>query len=152
MYTGKGQGRRLVSQLCDASLKSQCSSEVCQVCYEANPRALWLAWLKCTDTEQHKNPNMVTVVVGRDRTQTKSSQERRLLVVRSLPSMYTQLNQVRLCVSGREGCLCLCAHSEEELLYWKWQVARNTIFANVSFYNCTTAHLTLHCYLFFSVS
>ena len=125
----------LVSQLCDASLKSQCPSEVCRMCFEANPRALWLAWLKCTNTERHKNPSKVTVVIGKDKTQTRSSQERRLLIVRSLPSMYTQLDQVRLCVSGRKGCSCLRAHSEEEALYWKWQVARNTLFAKVSFYN-----------------
>lgn len=133
LYTGKGTGRKLVSQLCDASLKSQCPSDVCQACYRANPRALWLAWLKCTNTEIHRNPNTVTVVVGKDKTQARSSQERRLLVVRSLPSMYTQLDQLRLCVSGREGCSCLCAHSEEELLYWKWQVARKTIFTKVGF-------------------
>ena len=133
MYAGKGTGRKLVSQLCDASLKSQCPSKVCQVCYEANPKALWLAWLKCTNTERHKNPSTVTVVVGRDRAQTRSSQERRLLVVRSLPLVYTQLDQVRLCVSGRAACSCQCAHSEEELLYWKWQMARKMIFANVRF-------------------
>lgn len=125
----------LVSQLCDASLKSQCPSEVCRMCFEANPRALWLAWLKCTNTERHKNPSKVTVVIGKDKTQIRNSQERRLLIVRSLPSMYTQLDQVRLCVSGRKGCSCLHAHSEEEALYWKWQVARNTLFAKVSFYN-----------------
>ena len=125
----------LVSQLCDASLKSQCPSEVCRMCFEANPRALWLAWLKCTNTERHKNPSKVTVVIGKDKTQIRSSQERRLLIVRSLPSMYTQLDQVRLCVSGRKGCSCLHAHSEEEALYWKWQVARNTLFAKVGFYN-----------------
>ena len=105
------------------------------MCYEANPRALWLAWLKCTNRERHKNQSTVTVVVGPDRparTQTRSSHERRLIVVRSLPAVYTQLDQVRLCVSKAENCSCKCAHSEEELLYWKWQVARNTIFANVS--------------------
>jgi hypothetical protein len=149
--TGKGTGRMLVSQLCDASLKSQCPSEVCRACYEANPRALWLAWLKCINTERHQNPNTVTVVVGKDKSQTRSSREKRLLIVRSLPSTYTQLDQVRLCDSGREGCSCLRAHSEEEMLYWKWQVARNTIFSKVSFYINMIVLLILILHWYFSI-
>ena len=120
----------LVSQLCDASLKSQCPSEVCQACFQANPKALWLAWLKCTNTEEHKNKSTITVVAN--------NKEKKLIKLRQLPTIFAQLDQVRRCTrtGGLSGFCnsqsCTQAHSEEELLYWKWQVARNTIFSKVS--------------------
>lgn len=122
-YAGKGN-RRLVSLLCDASLSSQSSSEVCRRCFETNPNAIWLAWLRCTDTEKHKNEGTVVVVAN--------NKEKRLIKVRQLPYMLTQLDEVirashQVCSSQS----CRMAHSEEEHLYWKWQVARKSIFMNV---------------------
>lgn len=132
-----GRSRKLVSQLCNASLKSQSPSEVCRICFEANPKAVWLAWLKCTNTAVHKNMSTVTVVVSREKgssIQHPIKHEKKLVKVRSLPYQFTEIDQVKLCGSGSNICLesCQRAHSDEELIYWKWQVARNFLFANVS--------------------
>ena len=129
--TGKGSGRRLVSQLCDASLISQSPSEVCSKCYEANPQAVWLAWLKCTNTENHRHTGTVTVVVRREQG-ARGTYERRLVSVKP-PCQFTELEDVKLC-SRRDKCACMNAHSNEELFYWQWQMARKTIFEKVSYF------------------
>ena len=88
---------------------------------------MWLAWLRCTNTEQHKNKKTVLVVTD--------NKEKRLVRVRPLPLGFTQLEEVTRATHGGGACSshsCQLAHSEDELLYWKWQVARNTIFVNVS--------------------
>ena len=116
--------RRLISQLCDASLSSQSPSEVCRRCFETNPNAVWLAWLRCTDTEQHMNEGTVVVVAN--------NKDKELIKVRPLPHMLTQLDDVAR--ASHRDCSsqsCRLAHSEEELLYWKWEVARKSIFMNV---------------------
>lgn len=117
-------------------MKSQSPSEVCCRCYNENPKALWLTWLKCINTKEHTNEETVTVIVGRDERSgiLSSYRERKLVKVRALPTNFTQFEQVKRCVSRCTNCLCQCAHSEEELLYWKWQVARKVIFAKVSYY------------------
>ena len=126
--------RKHVSQLCDDSLHSQCPSEVCLACFEANPNALWLAWLRCVNIDQHKEERTIVVVAN--------SRQKRLIKVRPLPLGFTQLEEVRRTTHGGRACRstsssCLLAHSEDELLYWKWQVTRNTIFMNVSSNCCT---------------
>ena len=110
--------------MCGASLRSQSPSEVCRRCFETNPSAIWLAWLRCTNTEQHRNKGTVVVVAN--------NKEKKLIKVRPLPPMLTQLNEVTR--APHRDCnfqSCRHAHSEEELLYWKWQVARKSIFMNV---------------------
>lgn len=124
--------RKHVSQLCNDSLHSQCPSEVCQACFGANPNALWLAWLRCVNTDQHKQESTTVVVVN--------SKEKKLIKVRPLPLGFTQLEEVRHANHGDGACSsrsCQLAHSEDELLYWKWQVTRNTIFMSVSSNCCT---------------
>lgn len=114
----------LVSQLCNASLSSQCPSEVCQACFKDKPNALWLAWLRCINTEEHKNEPKTTVVAN--------VKEKVLIKVRPLPWVITRLDQVKLATHHSRICTCQFAHSEEEFLYWQWQVAKTTIFSNVS--------------------
>ena len=100
---------------------------MCLACFEANPNALWLAWLRCVNTDQHKQESTIVVVVN--------SREKKLIKVRPLPLGFTQLEEVRRATHGGGACSsrsCQLAHSEDELLYWKWQVARNTIFMSVS--------------------
>ena len=114
--------------MCHHYLDSQCPSVVCQVCFEANSRALWLAWLKCTNTEQHRESATVTVVTD--------SLGKQLIKVHPLPVEITQLSQVKICTrSGESICNssgCQNAHSNGELLYWQWQVAIKTLFDKVS--------------------
>ena len=125
IFVGKKK-RRLASELCAADLNSQCPSEVCQVCLQDNPGALWLAWLSCVDTERHKNKTKVAVVAN--------SKEKKLIEVRPLPWAFTQLDEVeRATHTSCTTRACQQAHSAEELLYWQWQLARKLIFENVSF-------------------
>ena len=138
--------------MCDASLASQSPSEVCRKCYEANPQAVWLAWLRCTDTEnhQHTQSNPVTVVVRREQG-VRDSHERRLVEVRP-PSQLTEVEDVKLCSRGETcGSTCVNAHSKEEVLYWQWQMARKTLFEKVSYlfqpnHSVTLCALDMHCF------
>ena len=94
---------------------------MCRVCFETNRKALWLAWLKCTNTEEHQTQGTVLVV------STSSATQRQLIKVRPLPAGIIELNQVEYCVRGGRDCnpnLCQRAHTKEEFLYWQWEVAR----------------------------
>ncbi len=116
----------LIIVLSNASLQSQCPSEVCSTCFEANPKALWLTWLKCTDTEKHQNKEKVVVVA------TSGVSQRMLVKIRPLPTGIVELSQVERCpssiyVHGGRVCdvhSCRRAHTNEELLYWQWEVAK----------------------------
>ena len=124
-YTGSWKS--IVEEIPRYYLDSQCPSDVCQACFEANPKALWLAWLKCTKTEQHReNTTSVTVVTD--------LLCKELIKVRPLPTGVTQLRQVTMCTQSGEpacGALCQNAHSNCELLYWQWQVAIRRLFQKV---------------------
>lgn len=123
--------RRLVIKLSSYFLNSQSPSEVCQACFEAYPKSIWLAWLKCTNTNQHSNGDKITVVAS----------GKELVKVRSLPAGVTWLNQVKFCGRYQQNhqnpisCSSTCqyAHSDGELLYWQWQVARKVIFEKVGY-------------------
>ena len=116
-----------MEEICRCYLDSQCPSDVCHTCFEANPKALWLAWLKCTKAEQHREKAIsVTVVTDLLR--------KELVKVRPLPTGLTQLCHVKMCTQSRKsGCDTLCqnAHSNCELLYWQWQVAIRRLFQKV---------------------
>ena len=146
--------RNLIIALSNASLQSQCPSEVCRTCFEANPKALWLTWLKCTNREKHQNKEKVIVVA------TSGVSQRQLVKVRPLPAGIVELGQVERCpssiyIQGGRVCdrdSCLRAHTKEELLYWQWEVAKQ-IFMKVCInlsttYPCTfllfTKHFALH--------
>ena len=111
-------------KICDADLQYQAPSRVCQACFEHDPNAVWLAWLKYTNQEEHKGRATVTVVV--------SLSHRRLVRVRELPSAVSKLSELALCrtnpvamgtASRCGGDQCRLAHSQEELNYWKWKIA-----------------------------
>lgn len=116
-----------ISQLCRDS-SSQSPSEVCKACFKANCKAIWLTWLRCTDIERHKDQASVTVVAC----------DEILINVRKPPEKLMHLSQIRKCTAGRRGQIicglshCESAHSDSELLYWRWQVAKKTLFAKVS--------------------
>lgn len=119
-----------MTQLSKYFLDSQCPSEVCQACFEAYPKSIWLAWLKCTNTNQHNSIDKITVVVS----------GKELVKVRPLPVGVTWLNQVKFCGRYQQNhqnpssssSTCQYAHSNGELLYWRWQIARKVIFEKVS--------------------
>ena len=109
---------------------------MCQACLEANgPRALWLSWVKCTDMELHWDERKITVVVS----------GKRLVRVHPLPESVTSFSQVKICTSQQIFMDAICfscsskrAHSIGELLYWRWQVAKKSIFKKVSLYTITS--------------
>jgi len=106
-------------KICDADLQYQSPSKVCRACLERDPNAVWLAWLKCTNQEEHNAKATVTVVVGLF--------HRKLVKVRELPPGVSMLSELALCCSNPVasrcgGDRCRLAHSQEELNYWKWNI------------------------------
>ena len=109
----------LVSAVTSAGLECQSPTEVCETCLEANPIAVWLAWLKCIHPDKHHGHDhpRVTAVV--------ESSHRQLVKVRQ-PLVMLRVNQPQLC-RHRQHCsrqdTCMFAHSKEEVNYWKWKIA-----------------------------
>ena len=120
-----------MAQLTKYFLDSQCPSEVCQTCFEAYPKSIWLAWLKCTNTNQHSKADKITVVAS----------GKELVKVRPLPAGVTWVNQVKFCRRYQQNhqnqitCSSTChyAHSNGEFLYWQWQVVTKVIFEKVGY-------------------
>ena len=125
--------------ICDADLLYQSPSRVCQACFEHDPNAVWLAWLKCTNQEEHSTRATMTVVV--------SLSHRRLVTVRELPSAVSKLSELALCLTNPVamgtasrcgGDQCRLAHSQEELNYWRWKIVIQLYAQKVSSHsNCT---------------
>ena len=122
--------RSQAQEILDAGLQCQSPSKVCQACFECNPGAVWLMWLKCTNQEEHSTSKNVRVVV--------SMSYRQLVKVRELPSGVSKLSELELCRIStigmsraprcERGGSCRQAHSQEELNYWKWQIV-NRLYA-----------------------
>ena len=125
-------------KICDADLQYQSPSKVCRACLERDPNAVWLAWLKCTNQEEHNTKATVTVVVGLF--------HRKLVKVRELPPGVSMLSELALCCSNSVsmgtasrcgGDRCRLAHSQEELNYWKWNIVIRLYAEMVSDLVCT---------------
>ena len=147
--------RSQAQEILDAGLQCQSPSKVCRACFECNPGAVWLMWLKCTNQEEHKTNKTVTVIV--------SQSYRQLVKLRELPSGVSKLSELELCristigVSTASRCerggSCRQAHSQEELNYWKWQIV-NRLYAKkvggiiahvlILMYMCTHTHTRTH--------
>jgi len=107
-------------EVSNAGLQCQSPTDICKTCLEANPRAIWLTWLKCIHPEEHRHCLRVTVVV--------SLSHRQLVKVRQpSPSLLRlHVKGPQLCRFYQQGCRqdsCVSAHSPEELNYWKWKIA-----------------------------
>jgi len=125
-------------KICDVDLQYQSPSKVCRACFERDPNAVWLAWLKCINQEEHNTKATVTVVVGLSR--------RQLIKVRELPPGVSKLSELALCCSNPVamgtasrcgGDRCRLAHSQEELNYWKWNIVIRLYAEMVSDLVCT---------------
>ena len=147
--------RSQAQEILDAGLQCQSPSKVCQACFECNPGAVWLMWLKCTNQEKHKTNKTVTVIV--------TQSYRHLVKLRELPSGVSKLSELELCristigISTASRCerggSCGRAHSQEELNYWKWQIVNRLCAKKVGgiivhvlilMYMCTHAHTCTH--------
>lgn len=106
----------LVSAVTSAGLQCQSPTEVCETCLEANPRAIWLAWLKCIHPDKHQghgHPRVTAVV--------KLSHMQLVKLRQPLRINQLQLCKYYQCCSRQDKCMF--AHSEEEVNYWKWKIA-----------------------------
>ena len=118
----------LASELSNAGLQCQSPTDICNACYEANPSAIWLAWLKCIYPDEHKCPPRLTAVVSLSG----------LLVTVREPNLQQQY-------SWRDNCRY--AHSQEEVNYWKWKIAEERCKALVR-YVCMVQGNAYVCCLF----
>ena len=106
-----------MSPIINGGLLTQSPSEVCQMCLQQNPNAIWLSWLKCVNPMEHSAFPTVTVVAN--------NINKQLVRVRPLPANITDIGLIGRC--PRRYCQvkerCTYAHSAEEANYWKWQSA-----------------------------
>ena len=107
-----------VLQICTINPRSQSPTQVCLTCFSSNPHALWLAWLVCTNEEEHKSHPRVTAVAE------YTTRNRKLVRVRPVPATVTRHSEVMLCEKSRCYDACIRAHSNEERDYWMWELTR----------------------------
>lgn len=115
-----------VTHIITSGLLTQSPSEVCQICLQHNPNAIWLSWLKCISPMEHSTIPTVTVVAN--------NVNKQLVQVRPLPANVTDIGMIGRC--PRRYCQvkerCIYAHSPEEANYWKWKVA-NRVYEKVHY-------------------
>ena len=83
-------------------------SEVCKTCFDKYNRSVWLASLLCTQPEEHRSFERVTVMVDASKI--------RVVRVCEPPANPASHSSAATCCSQ-----CKRVHSPEELHYWKLQ-------------------------------
>ena len=114
----------LVNEVSCAGLQCQSPTYVCETCLQANPSAIWLAWLKCIHPDEHRRHPKVAAVISLSTTQ--------LVKVRQPQSSLLGLPPSQC--SWQDSCAF--AHSKEEVHYWKWKIVEQHYKALVSCFLC----------------